>query len=72
MDRNNNTKRKTSKILVSPGSVLREELAERKISQKDFAAMLEIAPPNLNAYITGKRSFTRNRPKVVDRTAGEL
>lgn len=70
MDRNNNTKRKTSRILVSPGSVLREELTERKISQKDFAAILEIAPSNLNAYITGKRSFTLAFSKKLEKALG--
>lgn len=70
MDRNNNTKRKTSRILVSPGSVLREELDERKISQKDFSAILEIAPSNLNAYITGKRSFTLAFSKKLERALG--
>lgn len=37
------------------GDKLRELLEEREISQKDFAATLNIAPTTLNGYINNKR-----------------
>ena len=43
---------------VHPGEVLNDELKERGIKQKDFAAKIGILPSHLNELIKGKRSFT--------------
>lgn len=46
------------KTAILPGSVLKLELDERGISQKDFADIIEMKTSNLNEYIRGRRSFT--------------
>lgn len=43
---------------VHPGEVLNEELKERGIKQKDFAARIGIQPSHLNELLKGKRSFS--------------
>jgi HTH-type transcriptional regulator/antitoxin HigA len=43
---------------VPPGAVLKEELEEREISQKEFSEMIEMRPSHLNELIKGKRSVT--------------
>ena len=43
---------------VHPGETLKEELKERGIKQKDFAAKIGLLPSHLNELIKGKRSFT--------------
>lgn len=42
------------KTAILPGSVLKLELDERGISQKDFADIIGIETSNLNEYIRGK------------------
>lgn len=42
-------------IPTHPGSVLKEELEERGISQKTFAETIGMQPSNLNALLRGKR-----------------
>ncbi len=41
-----------------PGSVLKCELQERGIKQKDFARAIGMAAPNLSELIKGKRHVT--------------
>lgn len=43
-------------IATHPGVVVREELKERGISQRDFAAQTGMQPTHLNEIIKGKRS----------------
>ena len=44
--------------IVHPGEILKEELRERKIQQKDFAAKMGMPPSHLSALIHGKRNIT--------------
>lgn len=48
----------TPKKAILPGSVLKLELGDRGIKQKDFAREIGLPASNLNEYIHGKRSFT--------------
>lgn len=48
----------TPKKAILPGSVLKLELEDRGIKQKDFAREIGLPASNLNEYIHGKRSFT--------------
>lgn len=48
----------TPKKTILPGSVLKLELEERGIKQKDFAREIGLPASNLNEYIHGKRGFT--------------
>lgn len=41
-----------------PGEILREELRERGIKQKDFAQMIGVASSHLNEFIKGKRDIS--------------
>lgn len=50
-----NGKELVSDVLLHPGTVLGEEIAERNISQKEFADLLEMRPSHLNEVIKGKR-----------------
>ena len=43
---------------VHPGSILREELKERGIKQKDFAQSIGMRPTHLNALLHGARRIT--------------
>lgn len=43
---------------VHPGEILREELKERKLTQKAFAEQIEMRPSHLNELIKGKTSMT--------------
>ena len=46
-------------MAIHPGTILKEELIERGISQKDFAKMIAMQPSHLNEIIKGKRSITK-------------
>lgn len=46
-------------MAIHPGSILKEELIERGISQKDFAKMIMTQPSHLSEIIKGKRSITK-------------
>ncbi len=46
-------------MAVHPGSILKEELKERGISQKNFAKYIEMQPSHLSEIIKGKRSVTK-------------
>lgn len=43
---------------VHPGVILREELKERGIKQKDFAQMIGMQPTHLNALLHGTRTIS--------------
>ena len=48
-----------AQMAIHPGSILKEELKERGISQKNFAKKIEMQPSHLNEIIKGKRSITK-------------
>ena len=52
-----------------PGTILRYELEERNISQKDFAAMIGMQKSHLNELIRGKRPMTK---PIADKIEGAL
>lgn len=43
---------------IHPGGILREELLERGIKQKDFAKMIGVGATHLNEFIKGKRNLS--------------
>ncbi len=43
-----------------PGEILKEELLERGIKQKDFAAEIGMQASHLNAFIKGKRDMNES------------
>ncbi len=42
---------------IHPGEILRQELRERGIKQKEFAQMINVTPSHLNELIKGKRDM---------------
>jgi len=48
------SKRKTVQVL-HPGEILRGKLAEKKITQKAFARLIDMQPPHVSGLINGKR-----------------
>lgn len=53
-----------------PGEILREELLERGIKQKDFAEQIEMQPTHLNAFIKGKRNMNEELAMKLERHLG--
>ena len=52
------TKKKSKRKLVQvlhPGEILRNKLAEKKITQKAFAHLIDMQPPHVSGLINGKR-----------------
>ena len=46
-------------MAIHQGSILKEEIVERRISQKELAKSIEMQPSHLNEIIKGKRSITK-------------
>ena len=55
---------------IHPGEVLREELRERGIKQKEFAQMIGVAPTHLNEFINGKRNLNENLAIKLEQALG--
>lgn len=57
-------------IATHPGTILKLELEERGISQKDFAEMLGIQKSHLNEIIRGKRALSPNVADKIEEVLG--
>lgn len=55
-----NNNRLTSNRAIHPGEILREELKERGIKQKDFAQAIGWQATHLNEFIKGKRNLNED------------
>ena len=55
---------------VHPGEILFEELKERGITQKAFAAQIGMRPSHLNELLHGKASFTMNIADKIQEALG--
>ncbi|MBP3756124.1 MAG: HigA family addiction module antidote protein [Prevotella sp.] len=55
---------------VHPGMMIKPELAERGISQKDFAKMLCIQASHLSEVLNGKRALTTDLAVKIERELG--
>ena len=51
---------------VHPGMMIRPELDERGITQKDFAKMLGVQASHLSEVLNGKRSLTTEKCLTVN------
>lgn len=56
--------------VVHPGEILREELRERGIKQKDFAQMIGMQPTHLSEFVNGKRNMNENLAMALERCFG--
>ncbi|MCB2196974.1 MAG: HigA family addiction module antidote protein [Bacteroidetes bacterium] len=57
----------TPHIATHPGELLKDELDERKIKQRDFAAEISMQPTMLNEIIKGKRAITADIAILLDK-----
>lgn len=57
-------------IATHPGTILRYELEERNISQKDFAVMIGMQKSHLNELIKGKRPMTQAIADKIESALG--
>lgn len=55
---------------VHPGEILREELKERGIKQKDFALSIGMQPTHLNEFICGKRDLNEELAIKLEKQLG--
>ncbi len=55
---------------IHPGEILREELQERGIKQKDFAQQISVQPTHLNAFIKGKRNLNEDLAMKLEQHLG--
>ena len=55
---------------VHPGSILQDELRERKISQKEFAVSIGMQASHLSALIHGVRNITADIAQRLERALG--
>ena len=61
---------KTPWTATHPGTILRYELEDREISQKDFAVMIGMQKSHLNELIKGKRPITKPIADKIEEVLG--
>ena len=57
-------------MAVHPGMMIKPELVERGISQKEFAKMLGIQASHLSEVLNGKRTLTTELAMKIESTLG--
>lgn len=65
-----NNENSTPWTATHPGTIIRYELEEREISQKDFAVMIGMQKSHLNELINGKRPMTKPIADKIEKTLG--
>ena len=55
---------------VHPGEILREELLERGIKQKDIAQQIGVQVTHLNEFIKGKRDLDEDLAMKLEKSLG--
>ena len=55
---------------IHPGEILRDELQERGIKQKDFAQMIGMQSTHLNEFIKGKRNLNEDLALKLEKQLG--
>ena len=62
--------RRTPWMATHPGTILKYELEERDLSQKDFATMIDMQKSHVSEFITGKRPITMSIAEKIERKLG--
>ena len=57
-------------MAVHPGMMIKPELRERGISQKEFAQMLGTQPSHLSELLRGKRALSADMAVKIERAIG--
>ena len=63
-------KKKTPFIATHPGELIKDELKERKLTQKELSEMTGIKPSVLSETINGKRSVSLNVAIALEKALG--
>ena len=56
-----------ARMAIHPGSILKEELLERKIKQRELAQRMGVQPSHLSEIIRGKRPLTKSIADKLER-----
>lgn len=65
-----NKKEYTPIVATHPGELIRDELKERGMTQKQLAAAMDIKPSVLSETVNGKRSITVNMALALESALG--
>ena len=65
-----NKKDYTPVVATHPGELIRDELKERGMTQKQLAAEMNVKPSVLSETINGKRAVTINMALALERSLG--
>ena len=65
-----NKKEYTPIFATHPGELIRDELKERGMTQKQLAAAMDIKPSVLSETVNGKRSISVNMALALERVLG--
>ena len=57
-------------MAVHPGMMIKPELEERGISQKDFAKMLDMQPSHVSEVLNGKRTLSAEIALKIEKAIG--
>ena len=57
-------------MAVHPGMMIKPELEERGISQKDFAIMLDMQPSHVSELLNGKRTLSAEIALKIEKAIG--
>ena len=63
-------KKQTPFIATHPGELIKDELKERKLTQKELSQMTGIKPSVLSETINGKRSVSLNVAVALEKVLG--
>ena len=63
-------KKQTPFIATHPGELIKDELKERNLTQKELSEMTGIKPSVLSETINGKRSVSLNMAIALEKTLG--
>lgn len=65
-----NKKKYTPVVATHPGELIRDELKERGMTQKQLAAEMGVKPSVLSETVNGKRAVTVNMALALEKTLG--
>lgn len=65
-----NKKEYTPIVATHPGELIRDELKERGMTQKQLAVAMDIKPSVLSETVNGKRSISVNMALALERVLG--
>lgn len=60
----------TSSLAIHPGEMIKDEIKERGITQRQLAAQMEVSPTVLNEVLNGKRPVTTEYAMMLEAVLG--